>query len=327
MAQSALTTLLDRAKAEFLSEIEAHREELLGAEDGERLSAVSDLIGEAIDQCLDERSDNSQTTLLLYCFEDLDLFTREPDALSCITESNSHGKVTAQHCVYHNLYDLLHHTLEDEFDAWYQEQVVLSWTTAQPAGRDAEGGELAREGAPDHPMHAPLAGHRDYAFPTRSLRIAFQVCSYPPPSADFFVCFQKKENERMFPWNDELQRIYATHFPGSEETLVDFGLVPDDVETREDWGAGVTHFIQVLTSRGYQFQVAMYDGSSGVCPFYTVRVNKKDSNGWVPVDLPSFEQVVKQFCLPGQTTEIRERVLGIRPLPDLDLVDFLAQLP
>ncbi|HZU01305.1 MAG TPA: hypothetical protein VFA10_16670 [Ktedonobacteraceae bacterium] len=122
MAQSPLTTLLEQTKTVFLSEIEARREELLVAEEGDRLSEVSDLIGVAIDSCLDERSDAYTTTLLLYCLEDSDLFTREPNALSCIIENNSHGRVTAQHCVYHNLYDLLHGVLEQEFDTWYQEQ-------------------------------------------------------------------------------------------------------------------------------------------------------------------------------------------------------------
>jgi hypothetical protein len=122
MAQSPLTTLLGQCKTIFLSEIETRREELLSSEEVDRLSEVSGAIGTAIDSCLDERSDTYTQALLLYCLEDSDLFTREPKALSCIMKNNPHGKVTAQHCVYHNLYDLLRSTLEHEFEVWYQEQ-------------------------------------------------------------------------------------------------------------------------------------------------------------------------------------------------------------
>ncbi len=122
MAQSALTILVEQCKAVFFAEIEARREELLVAEEAERLSEVGEMIGEAIDLFLDERSDTWTTTLLLCCLEDSDLFTREPNALSCIMERHAHGKVTAQHCVYHNLYEMLHDVLEREFETWYQEQ-------------------------------------------------------------------------------------------------------------------------------------------------------------------------------------------------------------
>src|SRR5579862_5155318 len=111
MAQSTLTTFLEQAKVAFFSEIEDRRRELLSMEEADVISEVNGAIGTAIDFCLDERSDAYTQKLLLCYLEDTDLFTREPNSLSCITENGSPGQVNAQHCVYHNLYDLLRCTL------------------------------------------------------------------------------------------------------------------------------------------------------------------------------------------------------------------------
>jgi hypothetical protein len=128
----------------------------------------------------------------------------------------------------------------------------------------------------------------------------------------------------MFRWNNELQEQYYTKNPGSPESLVDFGQVPEDLQDREDWEAEVSRFIRSLAGRGYLFQAAMYDGNSGASPLYSVRLDRGDFNGPRPVDLQYFEWVVRQLCLPGQTTHIRERVLGIQVLPEEDLGSLLA---
>lgn len=120
----------------------------------------------------------------------------------------------------------------------------------------------------------------------------------------------------MFQRNEVLLLQYAANHPQSQETLVDFGVVPVDPMDREDWNAEASRFLKVLASRGYHFQPAMYDGDSGLCPLYTIRLDKGDFQGPTPVDLPYFQWVVKQLCHHGQTTEIRERVLEIHVLGD-----------
>lgn len=123
MSQSSpLTILLEQAKGAFFSEIENRREELISMEEVDALSETHEVMGTVIDACLDDQSDVYTRTLLLCCLESPDLFTKEPNALSCITENGSPGQVNAQHCVYHNLYDVLRSTLEHEFEEWYQEQ-------------------------------------------------------------------------------------------------------------------------------------------------------------------------------------------------------------
>lgn len=126
MKQSALTTLTEQVKVAFFSAIEARKAELLAMEATEALSAIQDEIGTVLDTFLDERCDDYTQILLLCCLECPDLFTAEPGSLSCITQNESPGQVNAQHCVYHNLYDLLRTTLEDGFEAWHQERVVSS---------------------------------------------------------------------------------------------------------------------------------------------------------------------------------------------------------
>ena len=115
----------------------------------------------------------------------------------------------------------------------------------------------------------------------------------------------------MFQRNEALLKQYYTNSPQSRETLIDFGVVPTDPMNREDWKAEASRFIKALASRGYQFQSAMYDGDSGLCPLYQVQLDKGDFLGPTPVDLPYFQWVVNQLCHPGQKTEVRERVLEI----------------
>jgi hypothetical protein len=124
MKLSSLTSLSERAKVAFFSEIEARETELLTMRTADALSAIHDEIGTVIDTFLDERSDDYTQMLLLCCLECPDLFTTQPGSLSCITQNESRDQVNAQHCVYHNLYDLLRSTLENEFEAWHQERVV-----------------------------------------------------------------------------------------------------------------------------------------------------------------------------------------------------------
>lgn len=128
----------------------------------------------------------------------------------------------------------------------------------------------------------------------------------------------------MFQRNEELLRLYYTHAPQSQETLVDFGIVPADLMDREDWEAEASRILRTLATRGgYQFQPAMYDGHSGLCPLYTVRLDKRDFQGPTPVDLPYFQWVVNQLMNPGQKTEIRERVLEIHILGDGQMLEDL----
>ena len=117
---SILTTLSEQAKVAFFSEIEGRKADLLAMEAGDALSALLEEIGTVIDTLLDERSDDYMQMLLLCCLECPDLFTAEPGSLSCVTQNESPGQVSAQHCVYHNLYDLLRRTLEDEFEEWHR---------------------------------------------------------------------------------------------------------------------------------------------------------------------------------------------------------------
>ena len=128
----------------------------------------------------------------------------------------------------------------------------------------------------------------------------------------------------MFQRNADLLDRYYASSPQSQESLVDFGVVPAATAEKEDWDAEASRFIRALTGRGYQFQPAMFDGDSGLCPMYLVRLDKGDFRGPTPVDFPYFQWVVNQLCHPGQKTEIRERVLEIHLLGDGEsLADLL----
>ena len=127
----------------------------------------------------------------------------------------------------------------------------------------------------------------------------------------------------MFQHNDELLQLYSTRHPESVETLVDFGMVPQDAMVRADWEAEVTRFLQTLASRGYRFQAAMFDGDSGLCPLYAVRLDRGDFNGPTPVDLSYFQWVVDQLCHKPQKTEVHGRILDIHVLGDGQSLDEL----
>jgi hypothetical protein len=127
----------------------------------------------------------------------------------------------------------------------------------------------------------------------------------------------------MFQHNDELLQLYSTRHPESVETLVDFGMVPQDAIDRTDWEAEVTRFLQTLAGRGYQFQAAMEGGDSGLCPLYAVRLDRGDFNGPTPVDLSYFQWVVDQLCHKAQKTEVRGRILDIHVLGDGQSLDEL----
>ncbi len=128
----------------------------------------------------------------------------------------------------------------------------------------------------------------------------------------------------MFQRNEALLSQYAANHPQSRETLVEFGVVPTNLPDQEDWNAEASRFLKVLANRGYQFQPAMYDGDSGLCPLYTVRLDKGDFQGPTPVDMSYFQWAVKQVCHPGQTTEIRGRVLEIHVLGDGQSLEEIA---
>ena len=120
----------------------------------------------------------------------------------------------------------------------------------------------------------------------------------------------------MFERNKTLLEQYTRNHPGSQETLIDFGVVPTERSDREDWKAEVDRFLRELTSRGYQLRPAMYDGHTGWSPLHIVRLDRMDFQGPTPVDLSYFQWVVNQFCHPGQTTVITGHVIEIHILGD-----------
>jgi hypothetical protein len=101
-------------------------------------------------------------------------------------------------------------------------------------------------------------------------------------------------------------------------------VVPTDPLNREDWKAETSRFLRALADGGYQSKPAIYDGDSGLCPVYQVRLDKGDFKGPTPVDLPYFQWVVNQLCYPGQTTVIRDRVLEIHVLGDGQTLEEIA---
>ena len=134
---------------------------------------------------------------------------------------------------------------------------------------------------------------------------------------------QQLKKKAVFEPNTALLQQFAASFPGHQESLVDFGVVPQDQQDREDWQAEVTRFINGLTNRGYQVWVAMFDEQSGLCPLHIVRLDRRDFQGPRPVDLFYLEWVVNQFCRPGQTTRLAGQVLEIHVLGDGQSLDEL----
>ncbi len=119
MKQSRIDILIEQAKTAFFTKIEKHQHELLVEQVDGVTMQINDEIGSVLDTILDERSDDFISMLLMCCVEDPDLFTREPEDTSCITDNGSTGEITAAHCVYHNLYDMLRSVLEHAYDEWY----------------------------------------------------------------------------------------------------------------------------------------------------------------------------------------------------------------
>lgn len=134
---------------------------------------------------------------------------------------------------------------------------------------------------------------------------------------------QLLKKKAAFQPNTALLQQFAARFPGHQESLVDFGMVPQDQQDQEDWKAEVTRFISALTGRGYQVWVAMFDEQSGLCPLSIVRLDRRDFQGPRPVDLFSLQSVINQFCHPGQTTRLAGQVLEIHVLGDGQPLDEL----
>lgn len=134
----------------------------------------------------------------------------------------------------------------------------------------------------------------------------------------------------MFLRNKDLLQQYAIDHPQSQESLVDFGVVPSDREDRQDWCVEVVRIVSPLMGHGYVWLPAQLDPQSGLCPLYTVQLDRRDFEGLRPVELPYFQQVVNQLCQLGQHTILREqdRVLEIHVLGDgQSLSEILNSIP
>ena len=118
MKPSPITTLFEQVKALSFANIRERQEELLTAGENAALSLIHQAIAISIDGVLDVHRKTASHMLLQCCIELPALFTNEPDAVACIRENH----VTAQHCVYHHLYDLLSTMVEDELLVWYRER-------------------------------------------------------------------------------------------------------------------------------------------------------------------------------------------------------------
>jgi len=127
----------------------------------------------------------------------------------------------------------------------------------------------------------------------------------------------------QFQSNEVLLKRYYDQALQSRDTLVDFGVVPTDPAEFTHWSEAVSRFTLGLARRGFLLQPAIDDGNSVPCPLYRVRLDKQDVQDPMPVELPYFEWVVKQFCRPGQWTNVRDRVLEIDVLGDKRLQDEL----
>lgn len=124
MSQSQITLLLERAKAILFPKIVNIRADLLVKKKQDAVLMVNDEIDLIIQSCVDEREDICTQVLLLCCQENPDLFTKEPVDYKCISENGEPGLVTAQHCVYHNVYELLQSLLRQEFETWYEKNIL-----------------------------------------------------------------------------------------------------------------------------------------------------------------------------------------------------------
>jgi len=116
-----LKELQAQATTTFFAAIERRSEALRAMEQLNAVCAVSEEIEYALNSCLDEESDHFTYLLLACCLEDKELFLRQPEVVSCIVQDERPEQVTAQHCVYHNVYAMLRNTIEYEFRCWLRE--------------------------------------------------------------------------------------------------------------------------------------------------------------------------------------------------------------
>lgn len=117
-----LKLLMEMAKFSFLTKIEARRAELTALPEDYAINKVGSELYSVLDTLLDEDQYGNPAILLLICLEREDLFTIQPDPVTCIVEQEEYGFITAIHIVYHNLYDLLKSHLQFAFCLWHQEQ-------------------------------------------------------------------------------------------------------------------------------------------------------------------------------------------------------------
>ena len=135
-----------------------------------------------------------------------------------------------------------------------------------------------------------------------------------------------RKDKTVFQPNEALLKQYYAHHPESQEILVDFGMIPTDPVDQVDWRAQGTRFrTNIANSSRYQFLPVLLDGHWTYCQLYQVQWGSKVFPG--PVDLKDLQEVSQWYCYPGQTTQIRERVLEIHILgdgPTLEL-EWLAE--
>ncbi len=121
--------------------------------------------------------------------------------------------------------------------------------------------------------------------------------------------------------NEAFLQDYLQQSPDNcKETLINFGVVPTESEDESDFDAAASVFLCGLAQRGYVLQPARYDGVTGICPLYTVRLDQMDFRGPTPAKIAHLLWVTKQFCLPGQRVESVGNILDIVVLPELDTV-------
>ena len=120
----------------------------------------------------------------------------------------------------------------------------------------------------------------------------------------------------MFQPNRVLRTRYYASNKQSQETLVDFGVIPDEVDERSDWRSEVARFTRGIIAGDFQLEEAGIDGDLGVCPLFRVRIRSGQTQDVVPADLCTLQNLVQNLCLPGQTQVVREHVLEIHVLGD-----------
>lgn len=113
--------LSEQAKTVFFAELAPRKDELLATPIEDAITEIAEELGTACDTVLNEKKlgyTKYHALLLQCCMEDMSLFSVQPGAIECIRESGG-DDLTAAHCVYHNLYDSIHASLEQEFEDWH----------------------------------------------------------------------------------------------------------------------------------------------------------------------------------------------------------------